>query len=753
MTLEELKVVISAETKDFKKQLNGISKEVRDLASNINKDTSAMSGSFNEFGKTVLNIGKKVLGAKAIFDFSKEAISLASNLEEAQNVVNVAFGDMAYEVEEFAETALYTFGMTAVQAKQFASNFQAISNSMGIVTEDGKNMSLSLTRLAGDLASFYNTTQDQAFTALQGVFTGESEALKKYGITMTEAALKEHAFALGIQKSYSAMSQSEKVALRYSYVMEKSAQAQGDFARSSDSWANQMRMLKGHLQEIMTSLGQILTHVLLPIVKVINTILGAISIAAKAFAQMLGAEIQIGGATEGISSGAEAISDGFSDSADSIKEMKKQLAGFDELNNLSKDTGTGSGLGGIGGGFNIDIPEYDDPGLNIFSEETMETIKDSASEIMFLLGTAGIGGALKWFKLSWKTAFSVGGLIMGVTTTLGGLKSYMEDPTWESFGNTILGVGESLFSVGLKTGNVPLMIAGGISVGISELLKHKEDIINWGNGVITDLRAKNTDWSNLGADWIEGLLHAFDLGTNGLKKVFDGIIQIFQGDIEGGIKNITDGLGDVAKSLYDTLVVTINSAWEAIKLAFEPVVTWLSAKWDGFTDGFGKACNSLADIWRKCLTTIKNVIKPLLNPIIDIFNGFIKGIANGINGLINLINKIQITIPSWVPGYGGKSYKPNLKTFTPPQIPRLNVGTNYVPQDMLAMLHKGEAVVPKEFNEQSFFGGQETNMLLRELINVVSSKEFAAYISKKEVGQAAVSYINSQQRILGGALL
>ena len=121
--------------------------------------------------------------------FGSQAIQTASDLEEVQNVVNVSFGSMANEVEAFAKTAIWSFGMSELTAKRTASTFMAMANGMGLAMKDGKNMSLQLTALAGDMASFYNVRQDVAQTALNSIFTGETESLKKFGVVMTEANL------------------------------------------------------------------------------------------------------------------------------------------------------------------------------------------------------------------------------------------------------------------------------------------------------------------------------------------------------------------------------------------------------------------------------------------------------------------------------------------------------------------------------------------------------------------------------------
>lgn len=301
--------------------------------------------------------------------FGSQAIQTASDLEEVQNVVNVSFGSMANEVEAFAKTAIWSFGMSELTAKQTASTFMAMANGMGLAMKDGKNMSLQLTALAGDMASFYNVRQDVAQTALNSVFTGETESLKKFGIVMTEANLSAFALSRGITKSYSAMSQAEKVALRYHYVLKATANAQGDFARTSGSWANQVRVLKEQFNQLLGILGKGLIQVLTPIVQVLNKLLSYLIAIGNAIAKLFGGGkiTSISGSMADASGSAGDLNNNIGDASGSLedannnaKKLQKTIASFDELNVLnSKDTSSSSSSGsggGISGG--LEIPDY-----------------------------------------------------------------------------------------------------------------------------------------------------------------------------------------------------------------------------------------------------------------------------------------------------------------------------------------------------------------------------------------------------------
>lgn len=304
--------------------------------------------------------------------FGSQAIQTASDLEEVQNVVNVSFGSMANEVEAFAKTAIWSFGMSELTAKRTASTFMAMANGMGLAMKDGKNMSLQLTALAGDMASFYNVRQDVAQTALNSVFTGETESLKKFGIVMTEANLSAFALSRGITKSYSAMSQAEKVALRYHYVLKATANAQGDFVRTSGSWANQVRVLKEQFNQLLGILGKGLIQVLTPIVQVLNKLLSYLIAIGNAIAKLFGGGkiTSISGSMADASGSAGDLNNNIGDASGSLedannnaKKLQKTIASFDELNVLnSKDTSSSSssGTGGTGGGISggLEIPDY-----------------------------------------------------------------------------------------------------------------------------------------------------------------------------------------------------------------------------------------------------------------------------------------------------------------------------------------------------------------------------------------------------------
>ena len=364
MTLEELVVVITAETSKLEKGLKKTTSSLNSVQKVAKKVSSSVSNSFKTLNKNVNNTFKSLTKAvklaaviAGLFKLGKTALDTASDLEEVQNVVNVTFGSAAAEINKFSKSAIKSFGLSELSAKRYASTFMAMSNGMGVATDSGKTMSIELTKLVGDMASFYNVSQDVASTALASVYTGETESLKKFGVVMTEANLEAFALSRGITKQYSAMSQAEKVALRYNYVMAQTAQAQGDFARTSGGWANQIRVLKEQYAAFMGTLGTALKQVLLPLLQTLNNILSTLISTAQTVFSMMGIKLEIGGSS--VSNTDEGVGDietGFEGATQAAKAFDKTISGFDELNVLnSKASGTGGGSGSsAGGGIEID---------------------------------------------------------------------------------------------------------------------------------------------------------------------------------------------------------------------------------------------------------------------------------------------------------------------------------------------------------------------------------------------------------------
>lgn len=359
-------------SKDFFAPITNSAKKLSKGLLGVQKNVGSLSNAF----AGLKNIALGALSLTALVRLSKELLKLSSDLIEVQNVVDTVFGDMADDINEFAKSALSSFGLTELQAKQFSSTIGAMIKSMGVSKDATLEMSEGITKLAGDVASFYNLDHEEAFAKIRSGISGETEPMKALGVIMTQTNLEAYRLAQGIETSYDAMSQAEKVALRYNFMLDALSDAQGDFSKTQGSWSNQVRILTGQLQQLGAILGGFLQQILYPILTVINQILSLAISGASALAKMFGFDMESIQVNQGVSgggvdsSGANAMG-ALADNTDKAtdaqkklnKEQKKSLANIHDLNVLSSNKSSDSsssagGSSGGAGGISFDLVKY-----------------------------------------------------------------------------------------------------------------------------------------------------------------------------------------------------------------------------------------------------------------------------------------------------------------------------------------------------------------------------------------------------------
>ena len=222
------------------------------------ESTDGISNNFGGMLKKIVAGFSAVKIGQALLRIGKDALNAASDLEEVQNVVDVTFGDGAAKIESWSKTAGAQFGLTETQAKKFASTMGAMMKSSGLAGDQIVNMSTDLAGLAADMASFYNLDFDTAFQKIRSGISGETEPLKQLGINMSVANLNAYALQKGLSKTFEQMTQGEQTMLRYQYMMSATADAQGDFSRTSDGYANSLRQLETNIESVKTKLGSVL---------------------------------------------------------------------------------------------------------------------------------------------------------------------------------------------------------------------------------------------------------------------------------------------------------------------------------------------------------------------------------------------------------------------------------------------------------------------------------------------------------------
>lgn len=305
-----------------------------------------------------------------------DAIDISSSLTEVENVVRQTFGQYESLINNFAKTSIEKFGMSELSAKQFASRFQAMGTALDIPQGKMAKMSIRLTELAGDMASFYDVSQEDIAKSLQSVFSGTTAPMRRYGIDLTQATLKEWALKQGLDANISSMTQAQKAMLRYQYVLAHTTNITEDFKRTQDSWHNQITMLRENFKALGAVVGGGLINAFKPFIKVLNAVLQKVISFAEMVTNALGSifgwryEASKGAGISGLADDIGSASDGMDDLSDAAgsagkntggiaknakkakKEIQQATRAFDELKVISKqskDNTSGSGSGGSGG--------------------------------------------------------------------------------------------------------------------------------------------------------------------------------------------------------------------------------------------------------------------------------------------------------------------------------------------------------------------------------------------------------------------
>lgn len=431
--------------------------------------------------------------------------------------------------------------------------------------------------------------------------------------------------------------------------------------------------------------------------------------------------------------------------AKSAGSAKKSLAGFDEINNLSD----------AGGGASVSDPFKDvklDTGWVDRLQNFAVFIKDNLPVILGLL--AGVITFVELLKKGFNLegASGIALVITGIVTALGGLLNYLKDPSWKNFGTILIGIGEALVGIGILAGSWPLAIAGAVALALGVIAKYKDQIFDFLNDVSKKIGdALNWVHTNITEKFgiigavigsaieivltlvkslVENVKLFIDGLLNGLKTILDGFILFFKGDFQGGIQQIWEGIKTIFTTALTVISNLIKTTWNTIKTTTTTI--------------FNSIKTTIINIFNGIWSGIKGIINKILGGFESFVNGAIDAVNSLIGGLMKVGSKIGKIFGLDIPSKIGHV-----------SIPRLATGTNYVPNDTFAYLHKGEAVVPKKFNSNEYFNNdnEETNKLLRQLIDVVDSKEFRAYISQKDIGKSAVDYINNQSRIMGASII
>ena len=596
MTAEQLQVIISAKVDQFNRSIKGVKQQIGGVENTVSQSSQKITGIFSKIGKMAV----AAFGTKALVSFGKEAVSLASDLQEVQNVVDTAFGGMSSQVEAWSKTTIEKFGMSELAAKQTASTYMAMSKGLGLAGQQAANMAMQAAERTGDIASFYNMSQSEADTLMKSIWTGETESLKRIGVVMTQTNLDAYALANGFGKTTDAMTQAEQVQLRYKYVMEQTNLAAGDFQKTSGSWANQTRILSERWKQFMATVGNGLLQVLTPVIQFLNAALQKLvdfsttvsSVLSKVFGSQSKDQQQSAVATEQAAAAQGELAQNITQTG---KAAKGAQSSIDELNILSQDSAESNAsatpaasAGASGLSMAVQVVEPDTSKVEKAAERIKKAFEKIKAPISKAFGSIGNSVSGLWKNtLKPMGEYVVGGFI---PTVFGG------------FADTLFPIFEDTFPV------------------------------------VMDQFAQDFDFacSRFGQISDDILMPSFEHIKTVASDIFGGIKASWD-EHGAGILSGFEGFKESVREIWDTLY---SNVIEPVFTRISGTVTWLwndhlKPLWDNLTDFFGSVSEFCLALWNNVLAPVVNYIVQKVGPPITLIVGTIGDVVGTVIAMIS----------------------------------------------------------------------------------------------------------------------
>ena len=668
MTIDELQVLITANTNNLRKEIDKTNSVIKDLKKNADKQSKGVTTAFSKLktGIVALGIGKVI----------KDSIQSGMEAIESDNLFSVSLGKHAQEVYDWSTEVSNALGLNAVEIRKNTGVIYNMTSSMGLAEKQALTMSKGVTLLANDMASFYNLNTDEAFNKIRAGITGETEPLKALGILVDENTIKQVAYSEGIATVGSELTQQQKVLARYVAIMKQTGNAQGDLARTLDSPANLFRRLGAEIKNCGTILGSIFIPIIQNVVPYIIAFVKVISNALSSVASFLGIKTNgLSSETESASNNVGSLADSMGDAESSAKKMKQTLAGFDEITNLNTNTDSESAAASGGGGLDFDLSEYDAglDGIDDKVAEITEKMQKRLTPILTLvsaIGTAflawkvsdGILSSLDLIKLKLKALTKTQKITLGVTLAITGLVlegTAIADAITNgldgfNFGEMVIG-GGGLISGGAMIGKAlgSSIIGGGIGAiigGIPMFITGIYDAVvnglNWLNGVLIPL-GSSMGGAGIGAI-IGSLGGPIGTGIGALIGLAVGLITDF------GIW-LYQHWEEVKTGVVNFFTNTIPEAWNQF-------TNWLSGAWSNFTTWLGEVPSKLGYMLGQALGT---VVLFFQNVITNLTTFFTVTIPQKWTEFTTWISNAWTNLVNW-----GKTIPKKLHTFFTETIPQ-----------------------------------------------------------------------------------
>lgn len=712
--------------------------EVNSLATgydgSIRINTKIDSKGFNQGLNAITGSLKKLAGAvgvafgvASLVAFGKQAVQIASDLTEVQNVVETAFGTMSSQVDAWAKNSIKQFGMSELAAKRMASTYMAMNAGMGLNGQGAADMAMRTAERAADISSFYNKSIDESDTMLKSIWTGETESLKQIGVVMMQTNLDAYALANGFGKTTQQMTQSEQVMLRYQYVMNQTRLAAGDFVKTQDSWANQTRILSEQWKQFLGIIGQGLIQVLTPALKFLNQMMGVLIQWAQTFTAITGAifgkqqaQANASAAAVGnVADASNAAADGQNALAGATKkagkEAKGALASFDQLNVLERGAADAGAVGtGIaaGAGAAVSVPAMTgeigaDVKVSPIVESTVNKLR-SLFEPLQKINLDNLKSSLDRLKEAMKP----------ITSKLFEALEWAYKEIFVPFANWVISSAVPTFldvlSGALAVLNSVLDALKPLGIWLWD--NFLQPIAAWTGGVIVTVLKWLAEKLTAIGDWISSnqtMVQDFAIILGGVAgailavkgaiiavktafKVASAVSSIFANGLNLQLLPMTAivvaigaiiGIIIVCIRHWDEIKAVALDCWNKIKEAWnkagdwfhknvtEPIGNFFTGLWDGIKGAFTKAFDF-----------IKKAFKGYVNGWITMVESFINFFVNGINFLIKGINKLSFDIPEWFPVGGGSKFGFDIPVIPKVQIPRLAQGAVIPPNQQFAAI-------------------------------------------------------------------
>lgn len=669
--------------------------------------TKTFSSAFSKIGA----ITAAALSTRALKSFVKESIDIASDLSEVQNVVDVTFGNSAKIIDDFAASAPKAFGLSTLAAKQYTGTIGAMLKSMRIAQDDVLSMSTSIASLAGDMASFYNLDTDTAFEKIRAGISGETEPLKQLGINLSVANLEQYRLNKGITTAYNKMSQADQAILRYNYLLEATADAQGDFARTSNSWANQTRILALNIDTLKASVGNLAIQALTPLLIKLNQIIEYATAAAQALTKLFGGEVNTSSANAGMSAVSSSAVQAAGDMTDTAKTAKKtaksikaSFADFDEIHLLGNpQDNTTDGSSTAASSVGQSLPPVTLAGNDSSNSKAIvdaEELLKKMKNIAWYAGTIGAAIAgwkftnaltgLELFKGKLSTlkrielAAGIALIAAGATLEIKGALSIIRSGkiTSENFTELVGGAGMITAGgalAGQVFGSAALGAAGGAIVGglgmaFVGIWNAIKDGLNWINGLLIPT---GTALVGAGIGAIIGSA-AGPLGAAigaGVGLVVDGIIAIVQhwDSISAWFRESFSKLGEFFSGVWSSISGAASKCWSAIVGFFSPAVNW-------FRSLFGEIRKTVSDVFynigvivKGCWQVVTTILSPvkdwistkIIEPVSSFFSSLWSGFVNKAKEAWEGIQSVFSRVASFFRDIFSRAWQGIIKVFSP----------------------------------------------------------------------------------------